>query len=231
MSPAVTAVSGYDVLAQEINVVTADQARLLQQRLDPCQGRFDGGDQLFSRRLACVACGISMPEMTPRAFSFNSPHGACPSCQGLGATWDFDFDAFTGCDLTPYRAVKPARAAAVGALSQRTLPAGLPSAAWEVTADGGPTGVTLTGPNGETVTVSRAMPVVQNDKFYAQLRQDGTTFVLVDKPAAAIAGPRCLPTNATSCSCGNALAGMRPACSVSDSFWLVMASIGTPAIR
>ncbi len=51
---------------------------------------FDGGDQLFSRRLACVKCGISMPEMTPRAFSFNSPHGACPSCQGLGATYDFD---------------------------------------------------------------------------------------------------------------------------------------------
>jgi excinuclease ABC subunit A len=51
---------------------------------------FDGGDQLFSRRLACIRCGISMPEMTPRAFSFNSPHGACPSCQGLGATYDFD---------------------------------------------------------------------------------------------------------------------------------------------
>jgi len=51
---------------------------------------FDKGDQLFSRRLACVSCGISMPEMTPRAFSFNSPHGACPSCQGLGATYDFD---------------------------------------------------------------------------------------------------------------------------------------------
>jgi excinuclease ABC subunit A len=51
---------------------------------------FDGGDQLFSRRLACAHCGISMPEMTPRAFSFNSPHGACPDCQGLGATHDFD---------------------------------------------------------------------------------------------------------------------------------------------
>jgi len=51
---------------------------------------FEGGDQLFSRRLACVRCGISMPEMTPRAFSFNSPHGACPACQGLGATYDFD---------------------------------------------------------------------------------------------------------------------------------------------
>jgi excinuclease ABC subunit A len=51
---------------------------------------FEGGDQLFSRKLACVTCGISMPEMTPRAFSFNSPHGACPACQGLGATYDFD---------------------------------------------------------------------------------------------------------------------------------------------
>ena len=51
---------------------------------------YEHGDQLFSRRLACVVCGISMPEMTPRAFSFNSPHGACPDCQGLGATYDFD---------------------------------------------------------------------------------------------------------------------------------------------
>ena len=50
----------------------------------------DGGDRLFSRKLACVVCGISVPEMSPRAFSFNSPHGACQACQGLGATWDFD---------------------------------------------------------------------------------------------------------------------------------------------
>jgi excinuclease ABC subunit A len=51
---------------------------------------FDGGDRLFSRRLACVDCGLSMPEMTPRAFSFNSPHGACSECQGLGAIVDID---------------------------------------------------------------------------------------------------------------------------------------------
>ena len=50
----------------------------------------EAGDRLFSRRLACVTCGLSMPEMTPRAFSFNSPHGACPECQGLGAVYDFD---------------------------------------------------------------------------------------------------------------------------------------------
>jgi excinuclease ABC subunit A len=51
---------------------------------------YEGGDRLFSRRLACVDCGLSMPEMTPRAFSFNSPHGACADCQGLGAMIDFD---------------------------------------------------------------------------------------------------------------------------------------------
>jgi excinuclease ABC subunit A len=50
----------------------------------------EAGDRLFSRRLACVDCGVSMPEMTPRAFSFNSPHGACPDCQGLGSLFDFD---------------------------------------------------------------------------------------------------------------------------------------------
>jgi excinuclease ABC subunit A len=50
----------------------------------------DEGDRLFSRKMACVNCGISVPEMSPRAFSFNSPHGACGTCQGLGSTWDFD---------------------------------------------------------------------------------------------------------------------------------------------
>ena len=48
------------------------------------------GDRLFSRRLACVHCRINMPELTPRIFSFNSPHGACRECQGLGAVEDFD---------------------------------------------------------------------------------------------------------------------------------------------
>ncbi len=50
----------------------------------------EGGDRLLSRRLACIDCGINMPEMTPRVFSFNSPHGACRDCQGLGAVEDFD---------------------------------------------------------------------------------------------------------------------------------------------
>ena len=50
----------------------------------------EGGDRLFSRRLACVQCGVSVPEITPRVFSFNSPQGACPECQGLGAVDGFD---------------------------------------------------------------------------------------------------------------------------------------------
>jgi excinuclease ABC subunit A len=41
-------------------------------------------DLLMSRRLACADCGISLPEIEPRIFSFNSPHGACPGCTGLG---------------------------------------------------------------------------------------------------------------------------------------------------
>jgi excinuclease ABC subunit A len=50
----------------------------------------DGRDILFSEHLACPACGISFPEIEPRTFSFNSPHGACPECQGLGTTLAFD---------------------------------------------------------------------------------------------------------------------------------------------
>jgi excinuclease ABC subunit A len=45
---------------------------------------------LFSENLACVNCGISYPEISPRLFSFNSPTGACPSCSGLGQKTDID---------------------------------------------------------------------------------------------------------------------------------------------
>ena len=44
-----------------------------------------GGEELlFSEKFACDHCGVSLPELTPRLFSFNSPQGACPSCSGLG---------------------------------------------------------------------------------------------------------------------------------------------------
>ncbi|MGD8771098.1 MAG: excinuclease ABC subunit UvrA, partial [Desulfobacterales bacterium] len=48
------------------------------------------GPVLFSEKSACISCGISYPEFTPASFSFNSPQGACPKCEGLGSTTEFD---------------------------------------------------------------------------------------------------------------------------------------------
>ena len=45
---------------------------------------------MFSEKFACVDCGISLPDITPRLFSFNSPYGACPDCTGLGRRMTFD---------------------------------------------------------------------------------------------------------------------------------------------
>ena len=50
------------------------------------------GEILFNENLACVDCGISYPELTPAMFSFNSPYGACPECNGLGGKLYFDPD-------------------------------------------------------------------------------------------------------------------------------------------
>ncbi|MFH2012630.1 MAG: excinuclease ABC subunit UvrA [Pseudomonadota bacterium] len=52
----------------------------------------DGGELTFSEKFACIDCGISYPEVTPRMFSFNNPYGACPVCGGLGTTMHFDPD-------------------------------------------------------------------------------------------------------------------------------------------
>ena len=50
----------------------------------------DGELLMFSENFACVDCGISLPEIAPRMFSFNSPFGACPACTGLGSHKEFD---------------------------------------------------------------------------------------------------------------------------------------------
>ena len=50
----------------------------------------DGPAMLFSERLACAACGISSPEVSPRMFSFNNPYGACPECGGIGTRYEVD---------------------------------------------------------------------------------------------------------------------------------------------
>jgi excinuclease ABC subunit A len=49
-----------------------------------------GKDHVFSEKLACPDCGVSVPQLEPRSFSFNSPYGACAACNGLGSKYDFD---------------------------------------------------------------------------------------------------------------------------------------------
>ncbi|MFZ0909732.1 MAG: excinuclease ABC subunit UvrA [Candidatus Acidiferrales bacterium] len=49
-----------------------------------------GEERVYSEKLACSDCGISVPQLEPRSFSFNSPYGACPECHGLGSKYDFD---------------------------------------------------------------------------------------------------------------------------------------------
>jgi excinuclease ABC subunit A len=52
----------------------------------------DGSEMTFSEKFACPEHGVSLPELQPRIFSFNSPHGACPRCTGLGAQQEIDPD-------------------------------------------------------------------------------------------------------------------------------------------
>src|SRR5271155_1313992 len=50
----------------------------------------NGDETLYSSRLACPDCGINVPQLEPRSFSFNSSYGACPECHGLGSRYDLD---------------------------------------------------------------------------------------------------------------------------------------------
>jgi excinuclease ABC subunit A len=60
----------------------------------------DGEEMLFSEHLACVHCGISLGEIAPRTFSFNTPYGACPSCSGLGFKHEIDPDLIINKELS-----------------------------------------------------------------------------------------------------------------------------------
>ncbi len=50
----------------------------------------NGDERLYSQKLACPDCGIAVPQLEPRSFSFNNPYGACETCHGLGSRWSFD---------------------------------------------------------------------------------------------------------------------------------------------
>ncbi|MFO7751223.1 MAG: excinuclease ABC subunit UvrA, partial [Desulfobacteraceae bacterium] len=56
------------------------------------QNLSDTAETLFSEKSSCIQCNVSYPEFTPASFSFNSPKGACPKCDGLGSVTEFDPD-------------------------------------------------------------------------------------------------------------------------------------------
>ncbi len=87
-----------DVVVDRL-VIKPDIGNRLADSLELALGRsgglvhidIPGGESiLFSEKAACIACGISYPAFTPASFSFNSPRGACPVCDGLGSTTEFD---------------------------------------------------------------------------------------------------------------------------------------------
>ena len=57
-------------------------------------------DKLYSEQFACLHCGTNLPEIEPRTFSFNSPQGACPACDGLGARLEIDPDLVLNLERT-----------------------------------------------------------------------------------------------------------------------------------
>jgi len=73
----------------------------------------DGKTRLYSDKLACIKCGVSYPEVEPRIFSFNSPHGACPACDGIGYAMmqagaeEKDFTLLEPCEVCRGARLKP----------------------------------------------------------------------------------------------------------------------------
>ena len=95
------------VVVDRLVVRLADRARLndsIETALKAASGvvevvRHGGGSPKatqFSERYACPACGLSLPELEPRQFSFNSPFGACPECSGLGTRREVNADLVLG---------------------------------------------------------------------------------------------------------------------------------------
>ncbi|HNW45450.1 MAG TPA: excinuclease ABC subunit UvrA, partial [Elusimicrobiales bacterium] len=88
-----------DLFVDEFTVAASDKERLseavtlaLAQSRGLLSAEGPGHSALYSEKNACPSCGISFPELEPRLFSFNSPHGACAECSGLGVKIEIDPD-------------------------------------------------------------------------------------------------------------------------------------------
>ncbi|MFW9811586.1 MAG: excinuclease ABC subunit UvrA [Candidatus Thorarchaeota archaeon] len=90
-----------EVVVDRLRVKKDDRSRIseaVETSLNMADGvvsvERDGGTLTLSEQFACVDCGISLPEMEPRIFSWNTPQGACTNCTGLGVVREFDPDLF-----------------------------------------------------------------------------------------------------------------------------------------
>ncbi len=79
-------------LADSVETAVALADGIIEIETVPRDGEGDPVVQTYSERFACLRCGTSMPELEPRIFSFNNPHGACPRCTGLGSQMEIDPD-------------------------------------------------------------------------------------------------------------------------------------------
>jgi excinuclease ABC subunit A len=79
-------------LADSVETAVALADGIIEIETVPREGEGDPVLTTYSERFACLRCGTSMPELEPRIFSFNSPHGACPRCTGLGSQMEMDPD-------------------------------------------------------------------------------------------------------------------------------------------
>jgi excinuclease ABC subunit A len=88
-----------EIIVDRLEVKDENDARIFES-IETCLQHSNGlilivdvdskKETLLSEKLSCAHCNISIPEISPRLFSFNSPIGACPECNGLGANMDFD---------------------------------------------------------------------------------------------------------------------------------------------
>jgi excinuclease ABC subunit A len=77
-------------LAESLNLSIKHGGGVVIAAIEREKGNWE--DRLYSTLYACPSCGVALAEIEPRTFSFNSPYGACPKCEGLGTERDFDLD-------------------------------------------------------------------------------------------------------------------------------------------
>jgi excinuclease ABC subunit A len=71
-------------LADSLEVASRFGRQVIKVELVAEEGSAPAQELIFTQQSRCIRCGLSLPDITPRLFSFNSPHGACPACKGLG---------------------------------------------------------------------------------------------------------------------------------------------------